>query len=568
MSHVIGTGLLSLSVQRALSASANQMTTAMERLSSGLRINSAKDDAAGLAMSERLTAQIRGLNQAVRNVNDGISLMQTAEGALSELTSNLQRIRELAVQSANATSSASDRASLDQEVQQRLAEVQRIVAHTSFNGRKLLDGSFGTDVFQVGANPNETIFVDLGRGMQTSNIGAVAAETGTALVNTGLTPTGAGSGAVTNSVLWFGVEFYNGVASTPIDTGANVVTINGGNVVGSADYAVAGNAGARGADSAYAKAAAINASGIDDVAATARTTWSVNPLGGGRLVDIYGLGAGDTMGYSLTLNGVNVINPGTQGLLTSTQTRITIDQAVTYINARKAETRVDATKASDGSLVLTALDGRNITAQEAWTFTDGAAASDSSSAAYMSVFGRATITDDATDSADSGSVTQVAITHRGQIALLSSSEITINAGSANIGFGSGSIQVSGSLTERNVRTVDTAKAAIASADSALRAVSQLRSTLGASQNRLAAAIDSITVSSESLAATRSRIRDADLAREVAILTRAQILQQAGAAMVAQANAVPQAALSLLLAVKLQQVSPSFTRQFTTSTTAS
>ncbi|HEX7636173.1 MAG TPA: flagellin [Noviherbaspirillum sp.] len=545
MPHVIGTNLSSLSVQRALSTSANQMSTAMERLSSGLRINSARDDAAGLSISARLTAQIRGRNQAVRNVNDGISLVQTAEGALGELTDNLQRIRELAVQSANATSSASDRASLDQEVQQRLAEVQRIAAHTSFNGLKLLDGSLGTNAFQVGANPDETIRVDLGPSMQISNIGAVATGTGTALVNTVLTPTGAGSGAVTNSALWFGVEFYNGVASTPIDTGANVVTINGGNVGKSADYAVAGNAGARGADSAYAKAAAINASGLGDVTATASTTWSVNPLGGGRLVDIYGLGPGDTMGYSLTLNGVNVIAPGAQGLLTSTNTRITIDQAIEYINARKAETGVDATKAGNGNLVLTALDGRNITVQEAWTFTDGAAASDSSSAAYMSAFGSVTITDDATDSGDSGSVTQAAITHRGQIALTSSSGITINAGGANIGFGNGSIQTSGSLTGQNVLTVNAAKAMIASVDSALRAVSQQRSTLGATQNRLAAAIDSITASSENLAATRSRIQDTDFAMEVTILTRAQILQKAGAAVMAQANAVPQAALLLL-----------------------
>lgn len=545
MPHVIGTNLSSLSVQRALSTSANQMSTAMEHLSSGLRINSARDDAAGLAISARLTAQIRGRNQAVRNVNDGISLVQTAEGALGELTDNLQRIRELAVQSANATSSASDRASLDQEVQQRLAEVQRIAAHTSFNGLKLLDGSLGTDAFQVGANPDETIRVDLGPSMQISNIGAVAAGTGTALVNTVLTPTGAGSGAVTGSVLWFGVEFYNGVASTPIDTGANVVTINGGNVGRSADYAVAGNAGARGADSAYAKAAAINASGLGDVTATASTTWSVNPLGGGYLVDIYGLGSGDTMGYSLTLNGVNVIAPGVQGLLTSTNTRITIDQAIEYINARKAETGVDATKAGNGNLVLKALDGRNITVQEAWTFTDGAAASDSSSAAYMSAFGSVTITDDATDSGDSGSVTQAAITHRGQIALTSSSDITINAGGANIGFGNGSIQTSGSLTGQNVLTVDAAKVTIASVDSALRAVSQRRSTLGATQNRLAAAIDSITASSENLAATRSRIQDTDFAMEVTTLTRAQILQKAGAAVMAQANAVPQAALLLL-----------------------
>src|ERR1700742_1681940 len=142
MAQVINTNVLSLNAQRNLSTSQSQMATALQRLSSGLRINSAKDDAAGLAISDRFTTQIRGLNQAVRNANDGISLSQTAESALGELTNNLQRIREIAVQAANSTNSSSDRAALDQEVQQRLAEINRIASQTSFNGQKILDGSF------------------------------------------------------------------------------------------------------------------------------------------------------------------------------------------------------------------------------------------------------------------------------------------------------------------------------------------------------------------------------------------------------------------------------------------
>src|SRR3989338_4100324 len=144
MAQVINTNIASLNAQRNLARSQATLNTSLQRLSSGMRINSAKDDAAGLAISERFTAQIRGLNQAVRNSNDGISLAQTAEGALGEITTNLQRIRELAVQSANATNSASDRAALDQEVQQRLAEIDRIAAQSSFNGQKVLDGTFGS----------------------------------------------------------------------------------------------------------------------------------------------------------------------------------------------------------------------------------------------------------------------------------------------------------------------------------------------------------------------------------------------------------------------------------------
>ena len=166
------------------------LATSLQRLSSGLRINSAKDDAAGLAICQRFTTQIRGLNQAVRNANDGISLAQTAESALDELTNNLQRIRELAVQSANATNSASDRAALDQEVQQRLAEINRIATQTSFNGQKVLDGSFGTAQFQVGANVGETISVNLTTGVRADQIGQIATATGTAVTANALTDGG------------------------------------------------------------------------------------------------------------------------------------------------------------------------------------------------------------------------------------------------------------------------------------------------------------------------------------------------------------------------------------------
>src|SRR5690606_24761555 len=160
--------------QRNLTTSANQLAQSLQRLSSGLRINSAKDDAAGLAISERMTTQIRGLNQAARNANDGISLAQTTEGALQEVTNNLQRIRELAVQAANATNSDSDRAALNQEVEQRIAEINRIASQTSFNGRKVLDGSFGNALFQVGANVGETISVGLSTSMKTTDIGQIA----------------------------------------------------------------------------------------------------------------------------------------------------------------------------------------------------------------------------------------------------------------------------------------------------------------------------------------------------------------------------------------------------------
>lgn len=180
MPQVINSNIASLNTQRALNMSQNSLQVAIQRLSTGLRINSARDDAAGLAISERMTAQIRGLNQAARNANDGISLAQTAEGAMTEIGNNLQRLRELAVQSANATNSATDRASLDAEATQLIAEITRVSSQTSFNGTTLLDGTFSAQAFQVGANANQTISVNSISDSRATGLGSnVLAAAGT-----------------------------------------------------------------------------------------------------------------------------------------------------------------------------------------------------------------------------------------------------------------------------------------------------------------------------------------------------------------------------------------------------
>jgi len=185
MAQIINTNVMSLNAQRNLNTSQGALATSLERLSSGLRINSAKDDAAGLAISERFSSQIRGLNQAVRNANDGISLAQTAEGAMQEIGNNLQRIRELAVQSSNATNSPSDREALNNEVQQLLAEIQRVSTQTDFNGQKLLDGNFTGQAFQVGANAGQLITVNASTNTQTNALGSAQfAADGTGTVTT------------------------------------------------------------------------------------------------------------------------------------------------------------------------------------------------------------------------------------------------------------------------------------------------------------------------------------------------------------------------------------------------
>jgi flagellin len=539
MALVINTNVLSLNAQRNLASSQSQMATSLQRLSSGLRINSAKDDAAGLAISDRFTTQIRGLNQAARNASDGISLAQTAESALGELTNNLQRIREIAVQAANASNSASDRAALDLEVQQRLAEIERIATQTSFNNQKVLDGSFGSATFQVGANVGETISIALSTSMKVADIGSyvnAASDVASNVAGTAVaTSAPFGTGAYQT-----GVGTYTGVDANSMAEDA--LQLNGFGVAGSAEFAVDGDT-TRAGDSAYAKAAAINASGIAGVTASASTTktFDDNAVSDGMFLDVSAtVAATDSYAYTLEINGQSIFN-GT----TVDQNGITIDAAISAINSKQFQTGVIASKNETNQLVLTAADGRNVVIEEAFTFTDGATAASNSSATVESVFSTQAVTDDGTDDTDDGTITQGVLTIRGAVTLQSSEDITINQGQALIGFSGAVLSATQSLGQQNVLDVDAANSAMLSVDAALTSVSNLRSTFGAIQNRFESTIASLSAVSENLEASRSRILDADFAAETAALTKAQILQQAGVAILAQANSAPQTVLALL-----------------------
>jgi len=323
MPQVINTNVASLNAQRNLTTSQGQLATALQRLSSGLRINSAKDDAAGLAISERFTTQIRGLNQAVRNANDGISLSQTAEGALGETGNALQRIRELAIQSANSTNSASDRAALNAEAAQLLSEVQRIAQTTQFNGQNILDGTFSSAQFQVGANANQTISFGIA-GATTNTLGAYQAT----------------STAVTSSA-------FDGAG----------FTINGVEIGVSAGTSAAGVD----ADSATAKATAINAkTNLTGVSAQAASSiQGVAPTARSALAN-----------GELKINGVSV------GAVAKDANAVTQGRnAATAINAVSNQTGVTAiADASTGALKLSTADGRNIKLESAAATADGATA--------------------------------------------------------------------------------------------------------------------------------------------------------------------------------------------------
>lgn len=481
MPAVINTNVLSLNAQRNLSRSDSQLATSLQRLSSGLRINSAKDDAAGLAIANRFTTQIRGLNQAVRNANDGISLAQTAESALDELTNNLQRIRELAVQAANSTNSASDRAALNQEVQQRLAEVDRIASQTSFNGQKVLDGSFGTAQFQVGANVGETISVNLTTGTRSDQIGQIARLEGPSAVGT----SGLSDGDVSIAV----------GSGTAVELGATV----------------AGSQTGQTTDSAYAKLQAINSAGVSGLTATATNFISET------FSSISNTGATST--YNLTING-QAIYAGADNIAAGGS--LSASDVAAQINLFSTQTGVSAA-VNGTALELTAADGRNITIAE--TVTQGAGA---------------TLTGTGIDTSVDNTTT------RGKITLSASENITLSGSFSELGFASSSIAVDTStLSQADVLSVSNAENAIQRVDAALTTVSDYRSVLGSIQSRFESTIANLTTVSENLQAARSRIMDADFAAETAALTKAQILQQAGVAVLAQANAAPQVVLGLL-----------------------
>lgn len=496
MAQIINTNIASLNAQRNLTTSQGSLANSLQRLSSGLRINSAKDDAAGLGISSRMTSQINGLNQAARNANDGISLAQTAEGALSEISNNLQRIRQLAVQSANATNSATDRAALDAEAQQRIAEITRVGAQTQFNGLSLLDGTFTNQKFQIGAFANQTI-----------DISRIADSRSTALGSNTLSGVGTivganGVGALKAAAATAGT---NGVGA---ETDLTVSTVNGGT---SAAIAYAANADAK------AIAAVINAQ-TSGIGVTAEAT---------NTATLSGISVAGTV--SFTLNGAAV-----SAVVTDTND---LTSVMSSINASQASTGVTATftdPATKSGLTLTTSDGRDIV-------IEGYANTGNAGATMVVGDGRST-------------PATVTLTNGGNNSTIKSGVVTLESTKGAITLAAANTDAFTSATQASVFS-SVAGLSLASAagsqsaldviDAALAQVNSSRSDLGAIQNRFESTIANLQTASENLSASRSRIQDADFAAETANLSRAQILQQAGTAMLAQANALPQNVLSLL-----------------------
>ncbi|HIE5514436.1 flagellin [Stenotrophomonas maltophilia] len=410
MAQVINTNTMSLNAQRNLSTSGSSLATTIQRLSSGSRINSAKDDAAGLAISERFGTQIRGTDVAIRNANDGISLAQVAEGSLSEIGNNLQRIRELSVQSSNATNSASDRKALQAEVTQLKSEIDRVAKQSEFNGTKLLDGSFSSQLFQVGANAGQAIAIDKVVDAKTSSLGDATFANVYKGTKLGVTPAVPGPPAVP------AIDTDKATADMSIDK----ITVK----VTDAD---------------------------------------------GKATDV-------TVG-AFTIKAGESITKSTAAA----------------INAKIGETGVQAS-VDDATINLT-----SVKAGQTFSLSYATAANEAA--------------------------------------------VGLTQTSTNGGALTGA--TSSKLDNVDVSTVAGAQQALEIVDKALSSINNTRADLGAIQNRFTSVVANLQTSTENLSASRSRIKDTDFAKETAELTRTQILQQAGTAMLAQANQVPQGVLSLL-----------------------
>jgi flagellin len=499
MAQIINTNISSLNAQNNLNKSQNALATSLQRLSSGLRINSAKDDAAGLSISQRFTSQINGLNQAVRNANDGISIAQVAEGALDETTNGLQRIRELAIQSANGSNGTEERAALQAEVSARIAEIDRTATTTRFGSRLLLDGSFGTSSFQVGSQANETISISL------------ASARATALGVNSLTADGTVTGNTINTS-----STVNGMAAATVATGFTLTTTNTAGSLTSTPVVYAANSSA-----AEIAASITSAGSAVGVSATATNSATLSTLS-----------ASGTVTFNLVNGGSATTSTAISAVVASP---LDLSSVMNAINGVTGTTGITATytNANDkSSLTLTSATGQNI-GISTFAMTGG-----TSVAGDTVSFAGATLTEGGANNGGIKTGTVALTSTRGAISTTNAAaDVFTTAGTNNSSFQS--------VSSLDISTAQGAQSALAVVDAALGTISSQRGDLGAVQNRLESTIANLSNVSQNVSAARSRITDADFAAETASLTKNQILQQAGISVLSQANSLPQQVLSLL-----------------------
>jgi len=496
MGMVLNTNIPSIQAQRALGESRKEMELAMERLSTGSRINSAGDDAAGLAIVERMNTQIRGLNQATRNANDGIALIKTVENALVEVSGMLQRMRELAVQAANDTNTATERAFADNEITSLQKEISRVSLNTRYNGAQILNGSFSAKSLQVGTEAGETLDFSIGN-VESSKLGAYVVD--------GLTQAA--------------------------QKGANTGESDYSSAVSDADITITSSSASRTVDVETTDSAKTVAKKINAVAASTQVVASASTYAW-----IYTPTANPSVQARLKFVGpTGVVTETASFTLTSND----VSDAIQKINAISDTTGVQASSTGDYKVLLTENNGNDITIMNSSARTD----------LDVKAVGIDGVTADSTeislDAASSSSAEDTAVV-RGNIKLTSNNDFTVNQ-STNDEFFSNGIQSAPLIDVSSISVATRTKAsnALAIIDGAIETVSSMRGSLGSLQNRLDYTVSNLLKVTEFTTAARSRIADADFAAETARLAKAQVLQQAGASMLSQANASTDTVLQLL-----------------------
>lgn len=551
MTQVINTNSLSLVTQNNLNKSQSALNSAIERLSSGMRINSAKDDAAGQAIANRFTANIKGLTQATRNANDGISIAQTTEGALTEVNNNLQRIRELSVQAATGTNSSTDLDSIQSEIGQRLDEINRVSEQTQFNGVKVLSADAGKLTVQVGANDGETIDIDLQEisaktlgldGFNVNNTGSKNKAAGASdLLVAGFT-----AGTTTN-----GVTPY----TRTLTTAANGATANdvlakmqdGGTVTstGGATYTYSAATKSYTASEAARNQANTLASLTPPAGTSVTATVKLGTHSMDVKIDSNGTMTDAADGSALYLDGSKNLTKTGTGATTAATLSAVLEQA-TGMSATGDSITIGATGAS--YTVVTAAAGASTFAVAGEKATASAVtAKINAGAGSIDIDGAGATTAYAVAAAG-GAVTGAYIGVSG-LTTTAAESINLNAnGVVTDAQGSTVYADSAKPGKLTTNAVSDAKATVdplKALDAALSKVDKLRSSLGAVQNRFDSVIANLGTTVTNLSSSRSRIEDADYAVEVSNMTRAQILQQAGTSVLSQANQTTQGVLSLL-----------------------
>ncbi|WP_341887350.1 flagellin [Variovorax sp. YR752] len=548
MAQVINTNSLSLLTQNNLNKSQSALNTAIERLSSGMRINSAKDDAAGQAIANRFTANIKGLTQASRNANDGISIAQTTEGALTEVNNNLQRIRDLSVQAATGTNSATDLDSIQSEIGQRLDEINRVSEQTQFNGVKVLSADAGKLTVQVGANDGETIDIDLKEisaktlGLDNFNVNGKGA-TNKAATEADLLVAGWAKGATTN-----GNTAYtkNTVAATANDV-LGKMQDKGTVAIGAATYTYSASSKSY----TLAETGRTGAALTDSLKAPAGQSLSATVTLGGKATDV----KIDSSGGITAADGSALYIDATDGNLTATDNGGGAVLATVASLTTAMDTAGDTIKINNTGTVFTttAAGVMDVKNEPVAAATVNARVNSFAAVAAIDIDGAGGATAPFSVAVN-GAVTGAAAAAQfvdisGAIGAATSETITMHENGAVTDSKANTVYAdatkTGALTTKTVSNTTATTDPLKALDAALSKVDQLRSSLGAVQNRFDSVIANLGTTISNLSSSRSRIEDADYAVEVSNMTRAQILQQAGTSVLAQANQTTQGVLSLL-----------------------